>query len=739
MRNHVVINKQMAASTAGRRSYPLYGEDKSDESPASNLENAASCLTNKLPSPAGQGLKNFKMLGKKTIAMNRLFDDSQKAEQEAIVRAHRIDMAIYAIFMFFFTLNTIDGLGDPSPFAFTNRLVSTLGFTKFHLITDVAGLETWIGDLFLDGIYSPNFEAAGSETGPVDPELTVGASSGWVMQGPVRIAQLRSKTYNCKADMHSFVKSFPYRCTHSRKLTYFNSEFDVDTEDTDSFRGFDFDSLEHVPAVDYQRKSMLYSSFETPARHTFPAPAYAVLVDSHQAKATARAQIEGLVTNRYLDRHTNALFIDLSVYNYEVDVTTWVRVSAEFNAGGGVDCRYTLLPVQLLWNPSIYSYKFTMSFFVGLGYFYFGSNLVFRVYKEGVNSLLGEVMTYITIVNIVLYVAQLSYRYQAQSLCVGGFLSDYSIGSVDFLGSDFIDFRGPVRAMGLSVTLQSMNTFLNWFKLVGYLARYPVFALMTRTLECAVEELSAFAVVFVIVMFGFAQAHSMFFGKQLANYGTISDSFLTLFRAMLGDFDFSETYRVNYIIGPLYFITFVGVAFLVVLNIIIAIIADAYVDANQSRKVVLNKKRLIKQARSKDKMEKLRLRRLDRGGSKKSFSSFRLHFDPEKKASLAAVHPQSEDAVAYVSKHTGHQQAIRQEQQRDRSLVVPQEASLVGERPTTEKDTPLVGTWAPNDVNWTPPPNQARTGLTPPLQIDIPPPEVLILRHMSLEEEASLM
>jgi len=56
---------------------------------------------------------------------------------------------------------------------------------------------------------------------------------------------------------------------------------------------------------------------------------------------------------------------------------------------------------------------------------------------------------------------------------------------------------------------QSMNTFLNWFKLVGYLAKYPVFALMTKTLQCAFDELSAFAVVFLIVMFGFAQAHSM--------------------------------------------------------------------------------------------------------------------------------------------------------------------------------------------------------------------------------------
>jgi hypothetical protein len=59
-------------------------------------------------------------------------------------------------------------------------------------------------------------------------------------------------------------------------------------------------------------------------------------------------------------------------------------------------------------------------------------------------------------------------------------------------------------------------------------------------------------------------------------------------------------YEINYVIGPLFFIMFVGIAFLVVLNIIIAIVADAYVQANEERKVYLNKKRALKEASHKD-------------------------------------------------------------------------------------------------------------------------------------------
>jgi hypothetical protein len=211
-------------------------------------------------------------------------------------------------------------------------------------------------------------------------------------------------------------------------------------------------------------------------------------------------------------------------------------------------------------------------------------------------------------------------------------MSSYKIGEIDFLGERFVDLRGPVKAMSYTTIFQSMNAFLNWFKLVAYLARYPVFALMTRTLEHAIEELSAFAVVFVIVMFGFAQAHSLFFGKQLENYETISSSFLTLFRAMLGDFNFAETYKLHYVIGPLFFITFVGIAFLVVLNIIIAIIADAYVDATMARKILLKKKKMKEEAVAKDLKEKKRLSLLAKSGIVQERST------PEKDAS-EAQHP----------------------------------------------------------------------------------------------------
>jgi len=64
--------------------------------------------------------------------------------------------------------------------------------------------------------------------------------------------------------------------------------------------------------------------------------------------------------------------------------------------------------------------------------------------------------------------------------------------------------------------------------------------------------------------------------------------------------------------GPLFFMFFVGIAFLVVLNIIIAIIADAYVEANNARKIVMDKKKRKREAEREDLHAKQREARLAR-------------------------------------------------------------------------------------------------------------------------------
>ena len=53
---------------------------------------------------------------------------------------------------------------------------------------------------------------------------------------------------------------------------------------------------------------------------------------------------------------------------------------------------------------------------------------------------------------------------------------------------------------------------------------------------------------------------------------------MTLFRIILGDFNFLELQEANRILGPPYFIIFVVIMFFFLLNIFLAIINETYAD-----------------------------------------------------------------------------------------------------------------------------------------------------------------
>merc|ERR1719231_814832 len=68
----------------------------------------------------------------------------------------------------------------------------------------------------------------------------------------------------------------------------------------------------------------------------------------------------------------------------------------------------------------------------------------------------------------------------------------------------------------------------------------------------------------------------MVFQARLEEFRTVGMSCYTLTRSLLGDFDFTALQDANQYMGPILFIIFVVLAVFVVLNMLIAIISNAY-------------------------------------------------------------------------------------------------------------------------------------------------------------------
>jgi hypothetical protein len=155
---------------------------------------------------------------------------------------------------------------------------------------------------------------------------------------------------------------------------------------------------------------------------------------------------------------------------------------------------------------------------------------------------------------------------------------------MDPASSEFYDVGASVRFKGWAMCIQGLNVFLNWFKLISILGYSSTFALVNETIQRSASGVAGFLVAFFVIFYGFAQTHCMLFQGRLEEFRTIGDSCFTLMRSLLGDFDFLRLQNANLYLGPILFIIFVVLAVFVVLNMLIAIISDAYMEVEEEIK-----------------------------------------------------------------------------------------------------------------------------------------------------------
>ena len=92
-------------------------------------------------------------------------------------------------------------------------------------------------------------------------------------------------------------------------------------------------------------------------------------------------------------------------------------------------------------------------------------------------------------------------------------------------------------------------------------------------------HIQVFVAMLGIVMFGFVFAFMLEFGNQLESFSTPSRSFDALFKTMLGDFDYDALITVSGVqayLARIYFILYIVVVVLLMLNMFLAIVMNTY-------------------------------------------------------------------------------------------------------------------------------------------------------------------
>jgi len=106
----------------------------------------------------------------------------------------------------------------------------------------------------------------------------------------------------------------------------------------------------------------------------------------------------------------------------------------------------------------------------------------------------------------------------------------------------------------------------------------PRLAMVTKTLGKASTDIIHFGVVFGTVFIIFAFSAMILWGQELQDFANEMRSLQSVFRILLGDFDWELLHNIGRAQAYMWFWTFIWLVNLVMLNMLLAIIMDVYTD-----------------------------------------------------------------------------------------------------------------------------------------------------------------
>lgn len=299
----------------------------------------------------------------------------------------------------------------------------------------------------------------------------------------------------------------------------------------------------------------------------------------------AAATLEELKAGRWITEGTRVLFLDFTVYNANINLFCVVKYIFEFPASGGVVSSSQFRSMKLIRYVDAYDY-FVLACEVVFVLFvlYYTVEEILELRKLGLYKYLtSSVWQVLDLVILVCsYVSILFYAYR--TVLIDNTLDDLIEDDATYANFEHVAYWQTEFNFLIALTL-----FLSWIKAFKYLSFNRTMYQMSETLSKCAKDIMGYTVMFLIVFFAFAQLGYLVFSSNTFGFHTFGDTIFTLFRIILGDFDFYALQQSHPVFGPIYFVTYVFVVFFILVNVFLAIINDSYINVKeQSREEELN-------------------------------------------------------------------------------------------------------------------------------------------------------
>ena len=310
---------------------------------------------------------------------------------------------------------------------------------------------------------------------------------------------------------------------------------------------------------------------------TYPGSGY---VADLPAKAVDRyARIERLQQNFWVDLKTRLIVIDFAYYNSNLDLFVTVRVLNEFLASGYVSSTPIVRALRLNRYPLNSFLNFIEVGAQGAVAFLWATYLreeIFELKQQGFKQYFSVFWNTMDVANLVIFgivfYIRVTTSFNINALFQSTDASELSSSKLQNLGF-WVDIENQ---------LVGMNAVLMFCKILKYLASHPRFNRVTRTISHSIGDILAFFLIFGVSLFGFALGGVLILGNDNYAFHQPSKSVSSLLLAVFGDFDYEAISNANRILGPLFFFSWMLYAAIILLNMAIAIISEAFVHVLES-------------------------------------------------------------------------------------------------------------------------------------------------------------
>uniref|UniRef100_A0A671XN96 Polycystic kidney disease 1 like 2a n=1 Tax=Sparus aurata TaxID=8175 RepID=A0A671XN96_SPAAU len=294
------------------------------------------------------------------------------------------------------------------------------------------------------------------------------------------------------------------------------------------------------------------------------------VVDLGPDSPNSSKTLQHLYDNTWFDMYTQAIFVEFTVYNANVNLFCIVTLMLETTAIGAFQFRSELQSVRLYQSTG------------GLHVFVMASEAIyffFIIYYMFVQGKLMKQQRYAYFKSKwnLLELAIIILSWSALSV----FIKRTLLGKRDIEyyqnhKDQYASFHETAKADAVLGYLIAFLVLLATVKLWHLLRLNPKLHMITATLQRAWTDISGFLVVMTIMFLAYSIASNLMYGWKLYSYRTLLDAAQTMISLQLGIFNYEEVLNYNPVLGAFLIGSCIVFMTFVVLNLFISVILVAF-------------------------------------------------------------------------------------------------------------------------------------------------------------------